>query len=139
MNEYQAVLEKLRKIEMLYAGTNHPGEKLAAEAAIIRIKQKLASLQQTEPEEVWRFSLDNPWSRSLLIALLRRYGVQPFRRHGQKRTTIMAKMPHTFAEKTFMPEFNELNDVLLRHLDKAAEQIIKSAISNDIEEPKESK
>lgn len=64
--------------------------------------------------------------------------MRPFRRHGQKRTTILAKMPHSFAEKTLMPEFEELNNVLLKHLDEAAEQIIAVAISKDLAEPKES-
>lgn len=42
------LLEKLRKIERLYAGATTPGEKDAAADAIARIKKRLAETAKTE-------------------------------------------------------------------------------------------
>jgi hypothetical protein len=35
-----------------------------------------------------RFSVPNPWSRRLFIALCRRYGLKPFRCARMKRQTV---------------------------------------------------
>jgi hypothetical protein len=37
----------------------------------------------------FRFSLADQWSRHLLVALLRRYGIKPYRYSRQRRTTVM--------------------------------------------------
>jgi len=54
MNEDDRLIEKLRKIEALYAEPGREGERRAAGAAI-----------------EYRFSMIDPWSRSLFGALLR--------------------------------------------------------------------
>ena len=71
--------DKLRKIEALFAGAATPGERQAAGAAAERIRLQLAAAASTEPEIEMRFSIPNPWSRRLFIALCRRYGLKPFR------------------------------------------------------------
>lgn len=76
----QEIREKLRKIEALFAGAATPGERDAAEAARERIQQRLRDYERTQRPEEWRFSLENPWSRKLFIALARRYGLSPYRR-----------------------------------------------------------
>jgi hypothetical protein len=130
MSQQEEILEKLRKIEALFAGAATQGERDAAEAARQRIRAKLKSLQAVEQPIELRFSIHNPWSRNLLLALLRRYGIEPYRKHGQKRTTIMANIPKTFAEETLIPEFNSLNEVLVSHLSELADKIISEAIFN---------
>ncbi len=137
MDEYQAVLEKLRKIEALFAGAATPGERSAAEAARERIRERLRGLQQSERAEEWRFSLDNPWSRKLFVALARRYGLKPYRRYGQRRTTVMVSAPRGFVDDTLLPEFKELNRVLLDHLDSLAAEIIERSIASDTSDPEE--
>src|SRR5438128_1507544 len=99
MDVQNQIHEKLRKIEALFEGAATEGERQAAEAARGRIYARLRTLP-IEPLTEWRFSLDNPWSRKLLIALLRRYGIECYRRNGQRNTSIMAKMPRSFAEQT---------------------------------------
>ena len=91
---------------------------------------------QTRTEE-WRFSLDNPWSRKLFIALARPYGLKPYRRSGQRRTTVMVSAPRGFVDDTLLPEFKELNRVLLDHLDSLAAEIIERSIAPDTSEPEE--
>lgn len=137
MDEYQAVLEKLRKIEALFAGAATPGERSAAEAARERIRERLRTFERTEKAEEWRFSLDNQWSRKLFVALARRYGLKPYRRSGQRRTTVMISAPRGFVEETLIPEFRECNRVLLEHLDSLAAEIIERSLASDTSEAEE--
>ena len=48
--------EKLRKIEALYAGAGTPGERDAAEAALERLRARLAKKQASEPPIEIQFS-----------------------------------------------------------------------------------
>jgi len=137
MREEERILEKLRKVEALFAGATTAGERKAAEAARERIREKLKTFQREEKEIEWKFPFDNPWSRKLFLALLRRYDIMPYRRHGQRRTTIMARMPRTFAEQILWPEFTSLNKILLDHIDSLAEKIIQEGIFSDISEAEE--
>src|SRR5262245_37846631 len=77
--------DKLHKIEALCAGAATPGERQAAGAAAERIRLQLAAAASREPEIEMRFSVPNPWSRRLFIALCRRYGLKPFRYARMKR------------------------------------------------------
>ncbi len=43
-----ALREKLRKIEALFAGAATPGERDAAEAAMLRVRARLAEIQRSE-------------------------------------------------------------------------------------------
>ncbi len=46
----------------------------------------LSSLSQRQVE--WQFSLD-PWSYRLLVALSRRYGLEPYRYRRQRHSTLI--------------------------------------------------
>src|SRR6218665_1986251 len=94
------LLEKLRKIERLYAGAATEGEKLAAAEAIARITKRLNQTQQVERPIEYKFNLTDDWSKRLFIALLRRYSLQPYRRSRQRRTTVMVMVPRSFVEET---------------------------------------
>jgi len=71
------LLEKLRKIEALHAGTNVDGEREAARRAAERIRARLAELRNREQDEELFYSLPDPWKRKLFLALCRRYGLAP--------------------------------------------------------------
>jgi hypothetical protein len=47
------------------------------------------------PEEI-QFSMNDLWSRRVFVALLRRYGIRPYRYPRQRHTTVMARMPRRF-------------------------------------------
>jgi hypothetical protein len=81
--------EKLRKIEALYAGATTAGEKSAAGAAAERIRRQFEAASQKERAEEFKFSIPDPWSRQLFIALCRRYGIKPFRYTRMHRQTVM--------------------------------------------------
>ncbi len=131
------LIEKLRKIERLFARTDIAGERAAAESARERIRERLDQLAQTEPPVEFRFSLPDAWSKSLFLALLRRYGLAPYRYRGQRRTTVMVRVTRTFADQVLWPEFRELDATLRRHLDAVTRRIIATAIHGDARDAEE--
>jgi hypothetical protein len=116
--------EKLRKIESLYAGAKTAGEKSAASAAAERIRLKFENASKQERTEEFKFSIPDPWSRQLLIALCRRYGIKPFRYTRMHRQTVIVRAPSSFVRMTLWPEFEELSDALTTHLHEITTKII---------------
>src|SRR3546814_6570095 len=91
--------EKLRKIEALYAGAKTDGEKSAAGAAAERIRVKFENASKQERAEEFKFSITDPWSRQLFIALCRRYGIKPFRYTRMHRQTVIIRAPASRSEE----------------------------------------
>lgn len=127
----QDLLDKLRKIERLYAGATTPGEKEAAADAIARIKRRIGETAKVDRPIEYKFTLADGWSKKLFIALLRRYALKPYRRARQRRNTVMVKVPRTFVEETLWPEFLELSEVLQNYLDEVTERVISQGIYAD--------
>ena len=101
--------EKLRKIEALFAGAGTAGERLAAEATLERVRERLAELGRQDPSIEMQFSMPDRWSRHLFLALCRRYGMRPYRYHRQRRNTVMVRGPKRFLGQVLWPEFSELD------------------------------
>ncbi len=137
VDDRDKLLEKLRRIEALYAGGSTDGERSAAEAALGRIQAKLLQLERTDPPTEYQFTMSNGWSRKLFVALLRRYGVHPYRYHRQRRNTVMARVSRSFVDGTLWPEFEALNAALTEHLDRLTDAIIAEAIASDTSEAEE--
>jgi hypothetical protein len=137
MEDRDKLLETLRKIEALYAGAATPGERDAAASARERIRARLQSVAEQERSVEYRFSMDNPWSRKIFVALLRRYGIEPYRYSRQRRNTVMARVPRSFVEQTLMPEFEEMNQALSAHLERVTDDIISHGIADDTSEARE--
>jgi len=131
------LFEKLRKIEALHAGTSVDGEREAARLAAERIKARLAELRGREKDTVTLYSLPDPWSRKLFVALCRRYGLKPYRERGRRHSTVMLRAPKSFQEGTLWPEFQALSKELTRHLDQITERVIREAIHADVTEATE--
>jgi hypothetical protein len=127
----QDLIEKLRKIERLYAGAATPGEKDAAAAAMSRIKQRLGEVAQVERPIEFKFTLSDGWSKKLFLALLRRYDLRPYRYKRQRRNTVMVRVPSSFVNETLWPEFLEVSQVLKTHLDEITDRIISQGIHED--------
>jgi hypothetical protein len=137
MDELNKLIEKLKLIEALHAGASTEGERVAAGHARQRIQDRIAQHKNTDPPCEYKFQLNNMWSRRLLLALLRRYDIKPYRRYRQHRNTVMANVSKGFVNNTLWPEFLELDKELREHLDKVAERVISEAIyadSSDAEE-----
>ena len=132
MSADEAVLrDKLRKIEALFAGAGTPGERAAAGAAAERIRARLAEFGTRESAVEMRFSVQDPWSRQLLIALCRRYGVKPYRYPRMRRQTIVVKAPPSFLDGVLWPEFQEINAALTEYLSAATERVIREEVFGD--------
>lgn len=125
------LLEKLRKIERLYAGASTAGEKMAAADALARIQKRLNEAKRKEAAIEYKFTLTDDWSKKLFVALLRRYSLKPYRYARQRRTTVMVRVPMTFVDETLWPEFLELSAVLKNYLDEMTERVIHEAIHED--------
>lgn len=130
----KTLIEKLRRIEALYAGATTTGERIAAANARERIRERLR-VQQSHNEVVeYKFSLADMWSRKLFLALLRRYDLKPYRRHGQRYTTVMVRVPKSFVDETLWPEFQELSQTLQTYLDEVTDRVITDEIFGDSSE-----
>ena len=142
MNSEDRLREKLRKIEALYAGATTAGEKAAAGAAADRIRGQFETASKNEKAEEFKFSIPDPWSRQLFIALCRRYGVRPFRYSRMHRQTVIIKAPANFVKTMLWPEFEELSDALTAHLLEITEKIIREEVhastddAEEVEEPR---
>lgn len=129
--------EKMRKIEALFAGAGTEGERLAAGAALTRVRARLAALQREGPALEMQFSLGDQWSRRLFVALCRRYGLAPYRLYRQRLTTVMLRVPRRFVEEVLWPEFEELNLALLQYLNAVTLQLIREEVHGDASEAPE--
>lgn len=99
-DEEQQLIEKLRKIEALFARPGTEGEREAAERASNRIRARINALEREEPTVEFRFSLSDAWSRRLFVAVLRQHRLRPYRYHGQRRTTVMVRVTKSFVDQT---------------------------------------
>jgi hypothetical protein len=126
--------EKLRKIEALFIGAGTTGERLAAEAALARVRARLAELGRQDPPVETQFSMPDQWSRHLFLALCRRYGLQPYRLHRQRRNTVMIRAPKGFIDQTLWPEFNELYHALHAYLHEVTLRVIREEVYADASE-----
>lgn len=124
----QQLVEKLRRIEALHARPGSEGEREAAERARERIQARLKQLEAEEPPIEVRFTLSDQWSRHLFVALLRRYGIRPYRYRGQRRTTVMARLNRSFVNDTLWPEFLELQSTLVAYFDALTDRVIEQAL-----------
>ena len=109
MNDEAALRDNLRKIEALFAGAGTAGEKAAAGAAADRIRARLRREEKREKPVEIRFSLPDPWSRQMFVALCRRYGLRPYRYARMRRQSVMVRAPETFLNTFLWPEFQEIN------------------------------
>jgi hypothetical protein len=81
-------------------GFRGSSERDAAGNAICTVRARLAAMEKEAPAIEYRFGLVDAWSRKLFVAIARRYGLKPYRYSGQKRTTVMLKVPKAFVDET---------------------------------------
>jgi hypothetical protein len=137
MSTESQLRDKLRKIEALFAGAGTSGERLAAEAALERVRARLTELRQQDPPAELQISLSDQWSRRLFLALCRRYGLEPYRYHRQRRTTLMVRAPRRFFDQVLWPEFSELDHALQAYLHEVTLRVIREDVYADASEAQE--
>jgi hypothetical protein len=129
------LITKLAQLEALFAGTTYAGEREAAANARDKLRARLTELLATDAPVEQQFTLRDIWSVRLMVALLRRYDLRPYRRKGQRYTTVMAKVPRRFLEETLWPQFVQLSATLEQYLSEVTERVIAQAICADASEP----
>lgn len=128
------LINKLRLIEALFAGATSDGEKDAAGRARQRILKRLKRLEREDPPLEYRFSMGDMWSRRVFTALLRRYGIAPYRYKRQRYTTVMARVSGKFVNETLWPEFKEISTTLESYLSEVTDRVVSEVIHPDSSE-----
>jgi len=137
MLDEETLRDKLRKIEALFAGAATAGERAAAGAAAERIRARLRDSERRERAVEVRFSLPDPWSRRLFIALCRRYGLRPFRYPRMHRQSLVVTVPRTFLDQVLWPEFAEINAALSEYLADITDRMIRAEVYREAGEAEE--
>lgn len=118
--------ERLAKIKALFDGATTPGEREAAKAAMDRVQGRL---DRESPALIeYRFSLSDPWSLRLFLALCRSKGVRAYRYPRMRRTSVCVRLAPVEIERGLWLEFQQMNGVLRQYLDETAERIIAECI-----------
>jgi hypothetical protein len=125
------LIDKLRKVEALFAGAKTPGEKAAAGQAAEKIRARLRQAESREAPVEIRFSVPDPWARQLFCALCRRYGLRPYRYSRMQRQSIMVRSPQSFVDGVLWPEFQQLEPILQSYLAEVTERVIREAIHGE--------
>lgn len=128
------LIDKLLKIEALFAGATTPGEQAAAAHARERIVERLRVLSVEDPPIEYKFTMPDEWSRKVFLALLRRYGLKPYRRYRQRYTTVMVRVPARFVDETLWPEYQRLDDELRRYLCEVTDRVVTQVLQADSSE-----
>ena len=131
----EELIEKIRKVEALFAGTSIAGEKQAARSALERLQAQLGAAP--EPTEEYQFSLPDPWKRQLFLAMCRRQGLSPYRKYRQRSTTVMLRCTRSMVDQVLWPQFLELSKLLHQFLDEATRDIISQSVHGDLSEATE--
>ena len=129
------LIEKIRKVEALFSGTDSPGEMQAARSALERLHSQLKSAP--EPAVEYKFKIDDPWKRQLFLALCRRNNLYPYRLPRQRAATVMVRVPRPIVDQILWPQFLELSKLLHTYLDEATRDIITRGVHGDLSEAPE--
>ena len=135
--DHQELIAKLLRIEALHAGATTLGERAAAANARQRILDRLRHVEVEDPPIAMQFSLPDPWTRKLFLALARRYGLEPYRMPRQKHQTVMLRIPRRFLDQTLWPEFIALSTELRSYLEEVTERVISEGLQGDAAEAPE--
>lgn len=123
--------ERLRKVEALLAGATSDGERGAAEAAVRRIRERLQISVRADPPVELQFTMPDPWSVQLFVALCRRYGFRPYRYKRQRRTTVMVRAPKRAFDDVIWRQFTDLHTDLQIYLEETTSKLIREALEAD--------
>ena len=125
------LIEKLIKVEALFAGAATAGERTSADRARKKILLRLKEQLKKDPPIEFKFTFPDLWSRKVFVALLRRYTLMPYRYSRQRYTTVMVKAPKSFVDKTLWPEFQKINSELANYLQEVTDRVVKRVLHED--------
>ncbi len=121
---------RLAKLENLFQRAGSAGERVAAGAAIDRLKDRLQS-QQANPQIELKFSLPDTWSVRLFVAVCRKHDVRPYRYPRQRRTTVMVRTSERFFDDVIWAEFSRLQTELEIYFEETVDHLISTSMRAD--------
>jgi hypothetical protein len=130
----ESLRRRLRAIEALTSGGATAGERDAAVAALVRIKERLHKARNGEGLREVQFSMADAWSRKLFVAYCRRLGLEPYRYPRQRHTTVLVRAPRSFVDEVLWPGFRELNASLSASLNDITDRVIRQEVHGDVSE-----
>ena len=131
MSSADSVLRaRLAKLENLFRRAGTTGERVAAGAAIDRLKDRLQS-GQADLEVELKLSLPDVWSVRLFVALCRKHDVRPYRYARQPRTTVMVRTSDRFFADVVWAEFSNLQSELGNYFEETVEHLIRTVMHAD--------
>lgn len=133
----EKLIKKLRSIEALFSGATTTGERVAADRARQRILDRLREMERVDPPVEYRFTMSDVWAKRVFLALCRRYGLEPYRYRGQRRTTVMLRVSRGFVDQTLWPEFKQLSETLRVYLAEVTDRVVAEVIHEDASEARE--
>lgn len=128
MSDEDRLLDRMRAIEPAFAGCTGIEP---ADVPRTRLLAIVAELATKEPPVEFQFSTHDFWSLRLLLALLRRYGLKPYRYRRQRPTTVMAKISPSFAHEILVPEYRRFSATLHEHFHGITERIVGEVLGGD--------
>jgi hypothetical protein len=133
------LVRKLQRIEALFERPGSAGEQAAAQAAMQRIHERLLDERSTKDDQPveYSFTVPDPWRRRLLMALLRRYRIEPYRYRRQRQTTLMAKVSKNLVDGTIWPQYEAMSRELVSYLEDATRKVISEVLQADPSEAQE--
>jgi hypothetical protein len=126
--------EKLRKVEAPKVVTASDVRRAVVRLTATRMRLRLAEVRAREPDVECVYSMPDRWGRKLFVALCRGYGLQPYRKPGQRETTVELLAPESFQKGMLMDEFIALTTDLEKQLFEATDRVIRSASLADVSE-----
>jgi hypothetical protein len=103
----------------------------AADRAEQRILDRLKSMGAADPPVQFKFTLRDMRQQKVMVALMRRYGLKPYRYRGQRYTTVMARVPRRLVNETLWAELQEISVTLCIYLSEVTERVVSEVICRD--------
>ena len=106
MNAEPILVEAFRFIELKYAGLLGSAD---AEQARAHIRARLHELAGAPDVQEFQCALKNDWDALVFHALLKRYGLAPYRYRKQRHSTVLVRVSKRFLNEVLWPIFNEVS------------------------------
>lgn len=123
MSDESTLIERLRSIERRHVGA------IASEVDVAAlVRAQLEARRAAEPAAEVRLTVSDEWAQRLFGALCQRYGLVPYRRRGQRRSTVMVEAPPSFVEATLAPLVEALEREVRDHVFAVTDRVIREAL-----------
>jgi hypothetical protein len=108
MNTEAVLIDSFRAIERKHAGL----QSATGDEARDCIRARLQESANAPDIQEFQCTLKNDWEGFVLHALLKRYGIPPYRYRKQRKSTVLVRVSKRFMNELLWPIFQEVSAVL---------------------------